>query len=118
MVHVFITPPAPATVEERIIEDQVGTRCSVGFLPLGIRHLTWHLHHMPDVTPQKRMLGHVVGLATSSLMVGVFFMQGLYDGLRGNPLAFLYALLVVALSVVVFIHGRRIMREGVLPTSS
>lgn len=52
------------------------------------------------------MLGHVVGLST---MVGVFFMQGLYEGLRGSQLVYFYGLAVIALSAVVFIHGRRIM---------
>lgn len=73
---------------------------------------------MQTVNPKNRLLRHVVGLASSALVVGMFFMQALYEGLRGNPLAYLYALGVIVLSVVVVVHGRRILREGLPPTNS
>ena len=50
------------------------------------------------------------------MMVGLFFMQALYEGLKGSAFAFLYSLAVVVMSVVVFVHGRRIVREGVTPS--
>ncbi len=74
---------------------------------------------MRSASPEKRLLGHVIGLAASSFMVGLFFMQALYEGvIRRHPLAYLYALGVVVLSVVVFVHGRRILREAIQSTGS
>lgn len=99
------------------IDDQP-RRMGVSWLRLA--RMTGHgtVRGMQTADPKKRLLGHVVGLGSSALMVGIFFMQALYEGLRGNPLAYLYVLGVIALSVVVFIHGRRILREGPPTTNS
>ena len=57
----------------------------------------------------KKLLNHVIGATTSSFVVGLFFMQALQEGLRGDPLVFVFALCAIIFSVVAFVHSRRIL---------
>jgi hypothetical protein len=58
------------------------------------------------------MLNHVVGVATSAFVVGLFFVQALHEGLRGRPSVYVYVLGIVVFSFTTFVYSRRILREN------
>jgi hypothetical protein len=65
---------------------------------------------MPTPSPRDVVLGQIMALVIVSIFVGMFFMQGVMNAVRGDWVAWLFFLSLPFFAFVIVLVSRRILR--------
>jgi hypothetical protein len=66
---------------------------------------------MPTPSPRDVVLGQIIALVSISFLLGIFFMQGVTNAVRGDWVAWLFFLSLPLLAFAIVVVSRRISRE-------
>jgi hypothetical protein len=66
---------------------------------------------MPTPSPRDVVLGQIIVLVGISFFLGIFFVQGVANAVRGDRVAWLFFLSLPILAFSIVLVSRRILRE-------